>query len=82
MGAKPSPRFVIHPSIDSLVQRIAAVTDDTPAAEIAALRETCRGKLRSYSLESYLRTLPDPVLARTRYETVSRFAAARPAATT
>jgi len=75
VAAKPRARFLIHPSIDSLVQRIAEIGAKTPADEVAALRESCRGKIRSYPIESYLRSSTDPVAARTRYDIVARFAA-------
>jgi hypothetical protein len=75
MYGKRSPRFIIHPSIDSLVERIAAVTATTSPDEVTSLREACRGKVRSYSMENYLRTSPDATVGRQRYEIVARFAA-------
>ena len=77
MRSKNSPRFVIHPSIDSLAERVAAVTAQTPEADVAALREACRGKVRSYPVDTYLRTLTDATAGRSRYETVARFTVTR-----
>jgi hypothetical protein len=78
--ARTPHRFTIHPSIDSLVDRIGAIGAGTTAAEIETLREACRGKIRSYPLEAFLRTRPDRVEGRTRYETVASFTSPRAAA--
>jgi hypothetical protein len=67
-------RGVIHPSIDGLVALISA---GGSAEELDKLRELCRSKLRTYSLEAYLKryTAPaDQVAARERWETVAAFA--------
>jgi hypothetical protein len=67
-------RGVIHPSIDGLV---ALITAGGPAAELDKLRELCRSKLRTYSLEAYLKRYPlpaDQVAARERWEMVAAFA--------
>lgn len=71
--ARTGPRFLIHPSIDSLVERIAGVRASTPATDVAALRQACLGKVRSYSADSYLRTVPDAVAGRDRYQRVVAF---------
>jgi hypothetical protein len=79
--ARTPHRFTIHPSIDSLFERIGAIGRSTPVAEVETLREACRGKIRSYPLDSYLRTRTDPIEGRTRYETVAGFTSPRAAPT-
>lgn len=79
MSTAPRRRFVIHPSLDSLVQRIEALGTSTTAAEIAALREACREKIRSFPLENWLRQATDRVAARERWDRVASFAGGAPA---
>jgi hypothetical protein len=67
-------RGVIHPSIDGLVDLIAA---GGSGEELEKLRELCRSKLRTYSLEAYLKRYTvsaDQVAARERWERVAAFA--------
>jgi hypothetical protein len=75
---RPSPpRGVIHPSIDELVKLIGAHKSDAPAAETERLRETCRGKLRAYKIDAYLKRYATPeeqAAARTRWGIVAEFA--------
>jgi len=70
-------RGVIHPSIEGLVTLIKTTVPPRTEQEVTQLRDACRSKLRSYSLEAYLRrytTEPEQVAARDRWEIVAAFA--------
>lgn len=68
---------VIHPSIDALLARIAAVDAGTSQEDLVALRTACHDKVRSYPLDTFLRSQAGVPTARERYETVARFAIVR-----
>jgi hypothetical protein len=70
-------RGVIHPSIEGLVALIKSADPVRSEQETTQLRDACRSKLRSYSLEAYLRrytTEPEQAAARDRWEIVAAFA--------
>jgi hypothetical protein len=74
---RPNHRFMIHPSIDSLAERITTINDDKNPTAADELRESCIQKLRSYRCEDYLKRYEneaDRILARARWEAVSDFA--------
>lgn len=70
-------RFVIHPTVASLAERIAQVTAETTPEQLQELREVCRRKIATFSLDNHLRLgAKDLVAARATWNTVSEFAAA------
>jgi hypothetical protein len=74
---RPNHRFMIHPSIDSLAERISTINVEKDPAAADELRESCIQKLRSYRCEDYLKRYEseaDRILARARWESVSDFA--------
>jgi hypothetical protein len=80
-GANPMPRpsgqrFVIHPTIATLAEQIAAVTAKTPPEQVKALRESCRSKVATFPLDHHLRLAKtDAVQARATWNLVAAFAA-------
>lgn len=70
-------RFVIHPTVGSLAERIAQVTADTPSEQLQELRDICRRKIATFPLDHHLRLgAKDPDAARASWNTVASFAAA------
>ncbi|MBA3685920.1 MAG: hypothetical protein H0W72_11870 [Planctomycetes bacterium] len=75
MSSNPSYRPTIHPSIEVLATRIESLPADAPEAEHTRLRDSCKAKVRSFSIENHLRLATDAALARSRWDVVARFAA-------
>ncbi len=76
MLPSPGRRFVIHPPLASLAGEITKLNTKTPAATVEALRDSCRRKLATYSLEAHLRHgAADPVAARAMWDAVAAFVA-------
>lgn len=73
----PATRPVLHPSIDVLASKIEALPADAAGEEVERLRETCRAKLRTFSLDSHLRNVADPAAVRRKWEVITRFAGNR-----
>jgi hypothetical protein len=68
---------VIHPTVTWLAERIAQMTTDTPPEQLQELRDVCRRKIATFSLDQHMRLgASDPVAARATWDTVASFAAA------
>lgn len=76
MSRPAGQRFVIHPTIASLAEQIAAVNAKTPPEAVKALRESCRSKVATFPLDHHLRLAKtDAVQARAVWNLVAAFAA-------
>lgn len=68
-------RFVIHPTVASLANRIAELTSDTQPQVIQELRDSCRKKIATFPLEHHLRlAASDAATARAVWDKVATFA--------
>lgn len=77
MPPPAAQRFVIHPTVASLAERVAQVTADTTPEQLQELRDVCRRKIATFSLDHHLRLgAKDPVAAQATWNTVASFAAA------